>query len=35
MANKNLTVFQKMGQILGPDAGTKRQIQQTQKIQYW
>jgi hypothetical protein len=31
MANKNLTVFQKLGQILGPDAGTKRQIQQTQK----
>jgi hypothetical protein len=23
MANKNLTVFKKLGQILGPDAGTK------------
>jgi hypothetical protein len=34
MANKNLTVFKKLGQILGPDAGTKRQIQQ-HKIQYW
>lgn len=30
-ANKNLTVFQRLGQILGPDAATKTQIQQTQK----
>ena len=31
MANKNLTVFQRLGQILGPDTATKKQIQQTQK----
>tara|TARA_R110000782_G_scaffold83335_2_gene163340 strand:+ start:4251 stop:6284 length:2034 start_codon:yes stop_codon:yes gene_type:complete len=31
MAQKNLTVFQKLGQVLGPDAATKTQIQQTQK----
>ena len=31
MANKNLTVFQRLGQILGPDTATKTQIQQTQK----
>lgn len=29
--NKNLTVFQRLGQILGPDAATKTQIKQTQK----
>jgi hypothetical protein len=29
--NKNLTVFQRLGQILGPDAAAKKQIQQTQK----
>jgi hypothetical protein len=29
--NKNLTVFQRLGQILGPDAATKKQAQQTQK----
>ena len=26
--NKNLTVFQRLGQILGPDAATKTQIKQ-------
>ena len=31
MPNKNLTVFQRLGQILGPDTATKTQIQQTQK----
>jgi Bacteriophage T4-like portal protein (Gp20) len=31
MANKNLTVFQRLGQILGPDTATKQQIKQTQK----
>lgn len=31
MPNKNLTVFQRLGQILGPDNATKKQIQQTQK----
>jgi hypothetical protein len=29
--NKNLTVFQRLGQILGPDAAAKKQTQQTQK----
>ena len=29
--NKNLTVFQRLGQILGPDTATKQQIKQTQK----
>ena len=29
--NKNLTVFQRLGQILGPDSATKTQIKQTQK----
>lgn len=29
--NKNLTVFQRLGQILGPDSATKQQIKQTQK----
>ena len=29
--NKNLTVFQRLGQILGPDTATKKQVQQTQK----
>ena len=29
--NKNLTVFQRLGQILGPDAATKKQAQQTQQ----
>lgn len=31
MANKNLTVFQRLGQILGPDSATKQQIKQTQQ----
>jgi hypothetical protein len=29
--NKNLTVFQRLGQVLSPDAPMKKQIQQTQK----
>jgi hypothetical protein len=29
--NKKLTVFQRLGQILGPDTATKQQIKQTQK----
>jgi hypothetical protein len=31
MSEKNLTVFQRLGQILGPDTSTKQQIKQTQK----
>jgi uncharacterized membrane protein YgcG len=31
MAQKNLTVFQRLGQILGPDTAVKQEIKQTQK----